>query len=401
MIDKLNFSWNNIRSLNNSQNKAFEELVCQLARKEKIKNKQTFHRIEAPDGGVEAYCVLNNKKEIGWQAKYFFTFGNSQCQQIEKSFKTAVKTHPNLFRYIICLPINLNDPRIKNRKGQIDIWKREKSKLELYAQKLNKSVHIDLWQSSNLIEKLSDENNIGIYFFWFNEKLFTHDWFVEQVKNNIANLGQRYTPELNVELDISKNFNGLAYDDSFKKLLESKYDHFLRSFYKHNLNNFINTEVKSHYKEILNKIELIKNWHDNINLNELDFININNINKIFNEMTSNVDKIVSILEDFLKNNKNDKKNNIENDRLRSNIYYLREINRAIYNYSNFINCNAVKLSQNPVLIIQGKAGIGKSHLLANGAINHIKNEKSAILLLGQHFATNESPWVQIKKIIST
>lgn len=28
--------WNNIRSLKNSQNNAFEELVCQLAREEEI-----------------------------------------------------------------------------------------------------------------------------------------------------------------------------------------------------------------------------------------------------------------------------------------------------------------------------------------------------------------------------
>ena len=33
-----NFHWTNIISLNSSQNDAFEELLCQLAKKENIKN---------------------------------------------------------------------------------------------------------------------------------------------------------------------------------------------------------------------------------------------------------------------------------------------------------------------------------------------------------------------------
>jgi hypothetical protein len=54
----LPLNWLNIRSYNNSQNNAFEELVCQLAREEKIQNKASFIRVGAPDGGVEAYCIL-------------------------------------------------------------------------------------------------------------------------------------------------------------------------------------------------------------------------------------------------------------------------------------------------------------------------------------------------------
>ncbi len=41
------------------------------------------------------------------------------------------------------------------------------------------------------------------------------------------------------------------------------------------------------------------------------------------------------------------------------------------------------------------AGIGKSHLLADIASNRIKSKISCILLLGQHFTSEESPWTQI------
>jgi len=67
-----NFNWRSIRSYNNSQNNAFEELVCQLA-EEEIRNKKSFLRVGTPDGGVEAYYILDNDDEYGWQAKYFFS----------------------------------------------------------------------------------------------------------------------------------------------------------------------------------------------------------------------------------------------------------------------------------------------------------------------------------------
>ena len=83
------FNWHNIRSFNTSQNNAFEELVCQLAREEDIEGKKSFYRVGTPDGGVEAYCVLESGDEYGWQAKFFDAVSDSQWGQIEDSFKTS------------------------------------------------------------------------------------------------------------------------------------------------------------------------------------------------------------------------------------------------------------------------------------------------------------------------
>jgi len=37
----MSINWNNIRPLNNSLNDGFEELICQLAEQEDVKNKKT------------------------------------------------------------------------------------------------------------------------------------------------------------------------------------------------------------------------------------------------------------------------------------------------------------------------------------------------------------------------
>ena len=56
----MNIEWNTLRAFNGDIKNGFEELVCQLARAEHIPNKSKFIRVAAPDGGVEADCVLGN-----------------------------------------------------------------------------------------------------------------------------------------------------------------------------------------------------------------------------------------------------------------------------------------------------------------------------------------------------
>jgi len=50
------------------------------------------------------------------------------------------------------------------------------------------------------------------------------------------------------------------------------------------------------------------------------------------------------------------------------------------------------------MVLTGKAGIGKSYLLADIARKRKERKQFTILLLGQHFHFDE-PWSQIKKVI--
>ena len=141
----MSIDWNNIRVFNNSQNNAFEELVCQLAREEEIVNKKEFYRIAAPDGGVEAYCVLNNGDEYGWQAKYFSSMGSSQWSQLKESFETALRTHPNLKKYYICTPLDRQDPRRDTQMWFMDHWNEKVQEWTKYAQEKGREIVFEYW----------------------------------------------------------------------------------------------------------------------------------------------------------------------------------------------------------------------------------------------------------------
>ncbi|MCX9476546.1 hypothetical protein, partial [Vibrio cholerae] len=55
----------------------------------------------------------------------------------------------------------------------------------------------------------------------------------------------------------------------------------------------------------------------------------------------------------------------------------------------------ILLANKPYLLLKGKAGTGKSHLLADAVAAQQGKDVPAILLLGQHFTTDKSPWTQI------
>lgn len=189
-----NFNWLNIRSYNNSQNNAFEELVCQVAREEDIPNKKSFLRLGTPDGGVEAYCSLDNGDEYGWQAKFFSSMDDSQWRQLEKSFKTAFEKHSKLVKFYICIPLDRASPEIPKQKWFMDRWNEKVAEWESYAQSKGRKVEFEYWGSSELLHRLSQERHAGRRYFWFNQTEFSDEWFSEKLNRSIEDLGNRYTP---------------------------------------------------------------------------------------------------------------------------------------------------------------------------------------------------------------
>jgi hypothetical protein len=162
-----NINWNNIRPIHNSLNDGFEELVCQLAKKESIKGK--FFRIGKPDSGRECYWELDSGDLYMWQAKYFTaSLTPGQWSQIKKSVITAIDNHPKLSKYYICLPLDLPDGKVKGRTSLMDKWKAKVTEWKSYAISKGISLEFEYWGSSELISKLSKEENkelINIHFY--------------------------------------------------------------------------------------------------------------------------------------------------------------------------------------------------------------------------------------------
>jgi hypothetical protein len=90
-----------------------------------------------------------------------------------------------------------------------------------------------------------------------------------------------------------------------------------------------------------------------------------------------------------------KKSELSKDSLNYKTHNINKAGEALYLFEDFINSPTLVLTNKPMMLLSGEAGIGKSHLLGDIARKRLNENKACILLLGQKFTSEESPWTQI------
>lgn len=212
----MSMNWQNLRPWNGSQYSAFEELCCQLARYDQVPQGSNFFRKGTPDAGIECYWQLPSGDIWGWQAKFFLSSpDDGQWRQIDDSVKTAIEKHTRLTRLVICLPVDRADPHIDNQKWFMDKWNDHVAKWQKWVNARHMATEFDYWGEHEIWERLSLDEHRGRHFFWFNEESFSGEWFESRISEAVANVGPRYTPELNVKLPIARLFEGLGRTTDF------------------------------------------------------------------------------------------------------------------------------------------------------------------------------------------
>jgi hypothetical protein len=212
-LPEINFE--NIRPYDGSRHTGFEELCSQLAALEPAPAGSTFYRKgRGADAGVECYLRAVDGSETGWQAKYLFVWDTSLAAQLDKSIRTALNKHPALSTYIVCFPFDLSDARPSKGESALQKWQAWKAHWEDVARAENRSFTIQLWSKSAISSRLSsdDARYAGRLLYWFGQEALTGQWFLEQFRKAQASLGSRYTPETNVELPIRNDFLALCRD---------------------------------------------------------------------------------------------------------------------------------------------------------------------------------------------
>jgi hypothetical protein len=208
-----------IRGFSGGQREAFEELVCQLARRENAPPGATFRRIEGAggDGGIEAYWLLADGTKIGYQAKYFTRAGDIGWGQIDQSVEQAIETHPTLTQYVIAIPCNLTDRRGQKGKGQTgwELWESHRTQWQINSlSATGRTIEFIPWTASVLGDRLASTTADGLRRYWFNAAEFSEVWFQEQIRLAAASLEERYHPEDHVEVNLEKLFHFMLRDDA-------------------------------------------------------------------------------------------------------------------------------------------------------------------------------------------
>jgi len=400
----MSINWQNLRPWNGSQNTAFEQLCCQLAAYEQVPQGSIFIRKAAPDAGIECFWKLPNGDEWGWQAKFFLSPpDNNQWSQLDKSVQKALEKHPRLTSYTICLPIDRHDPRIESNKWFMDKWNEHVNKWQSWAKEKGKSVEFNYWGEHEIWERLSREEHRGRYFFWFNKELFSQQWFENRIEEAVANVGPRYTPEINVELPISRLFDGLGRAPGFYTRIINLYGK-IKTTYSKVQSRRASEVAKDEFESLKEFINQVLSIIDSVENTEAAHIDWDRIDKLAQKSISLSWDCIQKLEDVAKEKK-EKVASCRNQEFYQlpedygyERYHLNELIRILVTLKDFAQSKEARLSNVPALLLVGQEGTGKTHLFCDVAKRRISSVFPTVLLLGGQFNKDE-PWSQIIRLL--
>ena len=396
----INVDWTGIRHLDGSQATGFEELCAQLARAESPINAR-FVRKGAPDAGIECYCILRDGSEWGWQAKYFRELRNSSWSQIDGSVRTALDKHPNLVRYFVCVPIDRADARLEGRTSALERWDQHVVKWKVWSQERGMDVEFVWWGSSELRERLSHPQHMGRLYFWFGKKGFDRVWFENRLDEAIRTAGPRYTPELHVELDIGEHLEQFGRTQVAIDRLKSRALEIRRRLQPLRrpvgaedglLRGFALDAAVSAIDDVLDRFAALEAAPEGEIL-------LSVIADRLATAKSMVDEIVSGLYAMGREYDAQRRRDGWNPRYGEGpqVQLARSFSRLGRGLEEARYCltEASEFVNSRLLVVNGDAGTGKTHLLCDFARSRVDGGVPCVLLMGQRFTEAAEPWGQV------
>jgi len=415
MVD-ISIDFKNIRVLNRNQQEAFEEFCCQLAYRYKdVPKNSKFYRYRGAggDGGVECVWRPPNGEEWGWQAKYVFNLGNVK-EQLDVSVKTALKIHPKLTRYFICLPFNLTGPTGRKGKSESEKFEEYEEEWKKLAEEKGMSVEFILWDKTVLMDNLLSIENAGSRInFWFNKTFLDETWFKNHIDKSLKTAEPRYSPYLKVEVPIYKSFEAFGKIPSWEKEISQKikdikklFDQWISALSAKQGEHNITPEIsKENIKEVKKLSHILK---------RIGEIITNGKNK---EIISQLKNLIKSAKEIVGNLKERFKEEIEEKYGKGRAdsvpfrqfmaEYMVSFPTANYDLAKETIGKLNELEEwtelyrvmfEDTMLITGPAGIGKTHAICDIALMRLERNLKSIVLFGAHF-TDEEPWDRIRKLL--
>ena len=400
--------WSKLKPYQSDKRKSFEELCYQLAKK-LYGELGRFTSIDDSGGGdgVEFFLTLANGTEWGWQAKFYYPqprLNPSRKGSIQQSFRTSLKNHQDLTRWFLCTPTSFT----KRGKNSELSWFRKTLK------NTAPEVELDHWGDSELSTMLSEPKMAGKRHYFFGTLELSPEWFKSQVKKQLANVRDKYIPELHTETNVDSQVHYLLGDSTFvaslvahKTDLREERQAFLKAIetiQSHRRQNEWKKDAAELYKlcnelcpAINDKISLISSAASSVadgQMGEVFTIDLSpGLESIKNFEEKYRQSYYTIREKKIKPDKGLAREGKEaNDRAQAVLdkFYkpLEIVDRVkddLHKAAKLIN----DLKRTDLQIF-GEAGIGKTHLTCHTSDERVQGGLPAILLLGGQFTRHQT-----------
>ena len=359
---KKNINWNQF-CLNSTDGKSkesrFEDLCRQLfalcifsENKDKMK---LFLESSFNNPGIETDPVLCSKdgKKYGFQAKFFSNSFN--YQQTMESFKQAVKHYHG----------NLNVIRLYSNTNVKKESKSYKS-LEQYLRK--NDIELQFIGSDEIFDEVRKHKYLAEYYFGKHD--ISDKWIHRHNEAMFSNLDKRFDRVFNVDTNASSLLSLFCKDNKAIELINNKKISVLQNIEE--LGWIEKHDYKSYLSSLYKAVKMLPNIeYETI----LDALNWNNL--IIQKTQNELDSIIK------------RKKEIEDTLRISHVNNYQELYAEQIRIENVLNLtqefvqlqNYKKIITDKIMIIDGQAGIGKSHTIATEVDFLQKTGRISVLFL--------------------
>jgi hypothetical protein len=390
-------NWKHIRTLNGAQSEGFEEFCTQLARRESVVTGSVFTRKGKPDAGIECYWTLPTGDELGWQAKYFSSLDNAQWSQLDDSVRTALVKHPRLIQYCVCVPTDLPDARLAGQTSAYQKWLDHVEKWSGWATDKSMSVDFIWWGSHEMLHRLALPANAGLARFWFDAAVFDLNWFENRLQESISTAGPRYSPEVNVDLPIIQEFDAFGRTAAWVTRLKKHAASISKAARMAGYDSNKLGEHKKQIEEILQSAEIVTAMIRDTRVEPTGPLSFTSLIERMESVQSGIKSASPVLSNRERAEdekpRDTKEYSYRENPFRSVRFRLYDLNRALEDAVSTFKYTE-KVARSAFLILDGTAGMGKTHLLCDVATKRLRANLPTILLMGQRFLQPGDPWTQ-------
>ncbi len=383
------------------QRESFEEFVCQVARRGPPHSAAEFRRIHGAggDGGVEAVWILDEVSEHGYQAKFYTQSAKVDWRAIDKSVETALATHPKLSRMYIAIACSLTGRTQRTTKsgrqqlGGWDHWDTHKSKWEAAAKALGRSVTFVPWTASDLETILISPSMVGLVDYWFGGIELSPAWMATQCARTIGALEERYHREDHVDVSTRAVFDGLLHGSGFRAEIEKARNEVLKNAKLGAPPASMAAPDQTNLRKIDDLVAEFEAETDALKAPGTRPLSWNKWRHLclrLRKVTFEAIRAATALHDaaMAARKGTTSKPNTQSEDDRSVDYLidsLRNLQSATGRFIEIADSPATACDNSRFVLIEGRAGSGKSHLIASEVERVLEAGAPAIFLLGTDF----------------
>ncbi len=386
-------NFRSIREHNGAQDEGFEELSYQLVPWLYDIGDRKVIRHGSPDGGIEARVEFEDGNVWGWQAKYFFQFGDPQFWQMKRSLASALASWPTLSRYTFVFPTDPPSGRRKGAKSAAEKIENAFAEWESAAAQQGRELTIAYVGGSRLRDILIEERHAGRVLYWFDQRLlFSSDWFRQKLDRAIDAAGPRYTPEVNVQLDVEFAFEGLGRTGAFDERLGdavaalrriTRFTHL--SYRDPTLPRRLRSAAEQVTKEL---VALARSLGQSSVLGTASIDWTPYIEKI-DDAERCIEAISELTWRRLRRVGTSDGDRATRERLSQVSYAIGQLREPLGTLANLLRSEAARLVIVASLFLTGGPGTGKTHLLCDVASRRLKDGRPTVLVMGQQLGDGD------------